>query len=174
MGTFLDPKKVLDQLELGPDMVAADFGCGSGGFTIPLAQRLKKGLVHALDIQEAPLSHVKGYFLANNINNIKVVRCDLEKPGASAIPDNSLDSVVIANILFQSENKDAIINEAERVLKRGGRLLVVDWLPSAPKELIKKGASRRSIRQAAQGVDLKLEKELEAGDWHFALLFKKS
>lgn len=174
MGTFLEPEKIIDELELSSDMVAADFGCGSGGFTLPLAKKLEDGLVHAVDIQEAPLSNLKGRCLAENINNIKIVRCDLEESKRSAIPDYSVDSVVIANLLFQTEDKTAIISEAARVLKGGGKLLVIDWLPNPPQPLIKKGVSRRAIRKTAEALDLKLDKEIEAGDYHFALLFEKS
>ena len=48
--TFLNPQEVLNHLELEGDMVAADFGSGSGGWAIPLAKRLKFGKVYAIDI----------------------------------------------------------------------------------------------------------------------------
>ena len=45
MISFLNPEEVLDELDLRSDMVAAEFGCGSGGFAFPLARRLDEGLV---------------------------------------------------------------------------------------------------------------------------------
>ena len=41
MQSFLNPDEVLDNLDLQSDMVAAEFGCGSGGFAVPLARRAR-------------------------------------------------------------------------------------------------------------------------------------
>ena len=67
MDNFLNPEEVLDQLDLKVNMVAAEFGCGSGGFAIPLAKKLDEGLVYAIDIQESPLSALKSMALVENI-----------------------------------------------------------------------------------------------------------
>jgi len=37
MEAFLNPQKILSELGLSKGMVAADFGAGSGGWSIPLA-----------------------------------------------------------------------------------------------------------------------------------------
>ena len=71
--TFIDPENILDQLQLKPDMVAAEFGCGSGGFLIPLAKRLEDGLVYGIDIQEAPLSSLKSRAMLENVGNIRII-----------------------------------------------------------------------------------------------------
>jgi len=54
---FLNPKSIIkEHLTIKPGMVAVDFGCGSGGWTIPLAELLEHGRVYAVDILEEPLS----------------------------------------------------------------------------------------------------------------------
>mgnify|MGYP001611054209 FL=1 len=55
MNNFLNPTEILRQLELKKDMVACDFGSGSGGWAIPLAKILEEGRVYAIDILEEPL-----------------------------------------------------------------------------------------------------------------------
>lgn len=173
MDIFLDPDKVLDELELRPDMLAVEFGCGSGGFSLPLAKRLEDGLVYALDIQNPPLSVLKSRALFENITNIKVIRCDLEKPRGSTLPDSSLDLVLIPNILFQVEDKKAIMQEAGRVLKKEGKLLVVDWLPKASQGPEKERVSAEEVKKISQELGLKLDKEFEAGKYHYGLVFTK-
>ncbi|MDP2909842.1 MAG: class I SAM-dependent methyltransferase, partial [bacterium] len=64
---FLNPKTVLEQLNLKADMAAAEFGCGSGGFTIPLAKKLDEGIIYAIDIQAEPLSALKGRIILEHI-----------------------------------------------------------------------------------------------------------
>jgi len=173
MEFFLNPEKILDQLDLHSNMVAADFGCGAGNFSVPLAKRLEKGLVYALDVQTASLSALKGRCLAENINNIKVVRVDLEKPKGSSLQDSLLDLVLVVNILFQSEQKNAIIGEAKRVLKRRGKLVVIDWIPGKARGIMEGAIAPDAVKKMAQEAGLKFEKEFDAGEFHYCLVFTK-
>jgi len=173
MKSFLNPEEVLDRLELRLDMVAAEFGCGSGGFAIPLAKRLEDGLVYSIDILDAPLSALKSMMLVENITNIRIIRSDLEKPKGSTLPELSLDLVFIPNVLFQVENKIAIISEAERVLKNRGKLVVIDWLPKAAQGPEEGRISPKEVKKITEKIGFKLEKEFEAGKYHFGLIFTK-
>jgi len=157
-------------------MVAADFGCGSGGFTLPLAKELSDGLVYAIDIQEAPLSALKGRTLLQKTTNINVVRGDLEVVRGSTLPDVSVDMVIMANVLYQIEDRKAAFIEAYRILKEDGLLLIVDWLsdaPAGPADTKFRFVAEQATK-LAQEHDLHLEKELESGAYHYALLFTKS
>lgn len=171
---FLDPNKILNELRLRDDMLAAEFGCGAGGWTIPLAQKLEEGKVWAFDIQSEKISALEGRAMAENILNIETKICDLEEPKGSQLPDNFLDLVLIPNVLFQVEKKEVIIKEAKRVLKKKGKLLIVDWLKESnfgPKE---ERVLPGEVKEIAQGLDLKLKKEFEAGAYHYGLIFEKS
>lgn len=173
MVSFINPEEVLDQLKLKTGMTAADFGCGSGGFAIPLAKRLEDGLVYALDIQKEPLSALKSRALTENLTNIRFIRCDLEESKGSTLTDFSIDLVLIVNTLFQMENKGVIISEAERILKKSGKLLIIDWLPQASQGPMEGRISSNEVKKITKGYGFKLEKELEAGKYHYGLVFEK-
>jgi len=173
MKSFLNPEEILDGFKLSPEMVAAEFGCGSGGFAIPLAKKLDEGLVYAIDIQESPLSALKSRALLENIVNIKIVRSDLEKPKGSTLNPDSLNLVFIPNVLFQIKDKGAIISEAERVLKKKGKLVIIDWLPKASQGPEKGRVSPEKAKDMAKDSGFKLEKEFEAGKYHYGLVFIK-
>lgn len=173
MQTFLNPEKVLDELELREDMLAAEFGCGPGGWAIPLAKRLEKGKVWGFDIQPEKISALEVRAIAGNILNIETKICDLEEPGATQLPDSFLDLVLIPNVLFQVEKKDVMISEAKRVLKRGGQLLIVDWLPEAKMGPKEERVSKETVQEIAKTLNLKLKKEFEAGIYHYGLIFEK-
>jgi len=173
MTTFLNPEEILNQIDLQRNMVAADFGSGQGGFAIPLARRLESGLVYALDIQIAPLNALKSQANFEKISNIRVIRCDLEKPRGSTLTDGSLDLVLIVNLLFQSSDKNAIISEAKRVLKKGAKLLVIDWLPNVSVGPSEGKVSPEEVKKIADNLGLKLEKEIKAGAYHYGLLFNR-
>ncbi len=172
MGDFLNVENVLQNLDLKEDMLAAEFGCGSAAFAISLAQKLKKGKVYALDIQQEKLDALKGKLSFNNISNVSTILCDLEAEKGSTLRDNFLDIVLIPNVLFQSENKAAIMNESKRVLKPGGQVLVIDWLKKnlfSSQEIV----SPEEVKKIAESLGFIFKKEFGAGDYHYGLLFTK-
>lgn len=169
---FLNPKTVLDQLDLRVDMSAAEFGCGSGGFTIPLAKKLDEGIIYAIDIQAEPLSALKGRIILEHIRNVRIIKSDLERPKGSTLQDESVDLVVIPNVLFQVENKNSIIIEAKRVLKQGGVLAVIDWNSTAvrgPEEKV----SKDDVLKMTEEDGLKFLREINSGDEHYGVVFVK-
>jgi len=171
MEEFLNPKAILNQLKIREDMVAADFGSGSGGWAISLAKRLKEGRIFAIDILEEPLSALKSKARLEKIFNIETTRRDLEK--GSGLRDNSLDLILATNLLFQIENKKNLMREIKRVLKKGGKILIVDWLPEAPLGPEKGRVSPEEVKETAKEFNLRLEKEFEAGIYHWGLILEK-
>jgi len=172
MADFLKMEEVLNHLDLREDMMAAEFGCGSAHFTISLARKLNKGRVYALDIQESKLSALKGKLKQQKISNIFTILCDLEEKNGSTLGDNALDIVLMPNILFQVENKNVIIEEAKRILRPGGQLLVIDWMKSTPLNF---GRIIRpeEVKSLAQDIGLSFKKEFISGDYHYGLIFTK-
>ena len=173
MTSFLNPEEILDELGLRSDMVAAEFGCGSGGFAVPLAKRLEEGLVYAIDIQAEPLSALKSRQSLENITNIRVIRSNLEKAKGSTLNEEFLDLVLIPNLLFQVDDKGAIIQEAGRILKKGAKLLIIDWLPQASQGPERGRISPDEVKKIAEKFGFELEKEFEAGKYHYVLVFEK-
>lgn len=157
---------------LRSDMTAADFGSGSGGWTIPLAKKLDDGEVFAIDIQEEPLSALEGRARMEGLSNIRKVVADVEAR-IRELKESSCDLVLITDLLFQVENKKAVFEEAKRVLKSGGKILVVEWTPEAslgPKE---GRVSQEEVKEIAKNLGFQLEREFKAGDYHYGLVFTK-
>jgi ubiquinone/menaquinone biosynthesis C-methylase UbiE len=168
---FLKPKEILNRLELRDDIIAADFGSGSGGWVLPLAKKLEEGKVYAIDILEEPLSALISQAKAQKIINIETQIQDVER--GVAIGDESCDLVLMTNLLFQCDDKKKVLEEGKRVLKPGGRILVVDWekdTPIGPKE---GRVSVEEVKNVAQELGLKVGKEFPAGIYHYAIILVK-
>lgn len=174
MPDFLKIENVLSEMDLKEDMIGAEFGCGSADFAVALSRKLKKGKVYALDIQEEKLSALKTKLSFQKIENVYTILCDLESKRGSTLVNNLLDMVLIPNILFQAENRHAIIEEAKRILKPGGEILVIDWLKETPFNKGQKLVSPEEAKKIAEELGLTLKKEFAAGDYHYALIFNKS
>ena len=168
---FLNPEEVISQLELRSDMSAADFGCGSGGWVIPLAKRLKQGKIYAIDVLEETLSVLKSKAQLDGLSNIETIQANVEKD--AKIISNSLDLVLATNLFFETEDDPGVMKEIKRVLKNQGQVLVVDWKKDAPFGPKGKRISAEEIKKLAGEAGFKFKKELEAGSYHYALVFEK-
>jgi len=117
---FINPHQILkDHLVLENTMNAADLGCGSGEWTIALAQILENGTVYAIDLLEEPLSVVRSKARNKGLKNIELIQGDVEK-FLPRLRSDSLDIVLLTNIIFQAQNRVAIFNQTNRILKMGG------------------------------------------------------
>jgi len=171
MGEFLNPAEILKKfLKLKEDMVVVDLGCGSGGWAIPLAKRLKDGKVYAVDIQQEPLSSLRAKAQTEKISNIETVWADAEQ--GTNLVRGSADLVLLTNILFQCNDKRRTLEEAKRIIKKIGRILVIDWNQNAPLGPAEGRVSKEDIKEIVQGIGLKVEKEFEASNFHWGLILK--
>ncbi len=165
MSDFLNPIKVINEIPLEKEMSIADFGCGSGGWVIPLAKKVKDGKIYALDVLEEALSALKGNADLERVYNIRTVHCDVER--GTELQEDLFDLVIMSNLLFQVEDKDGTIEEGYRVLKKGGRLLVVDWV-------VGENPSEDIIDKKIKEKNFKKIKSIDAGKQHFAILYEKA
>lgn len=174
---FSDPSKNIDALGLEKGMHVADFGAGSGFYAIIAARAVgDKGKVYAIDIQKDLLVRLKNQAAKEHVLNVEIIWGDLEKMGGTKLREFVVDRVLITNILFQIENKENVAKEALRILKPGGKVLLIDWRDSfgglGPHQKDVLPAERaKEIFEAAGFV---LERKVEAGDHHYGFLFKTS
>ncbi len=174
---LMDPEFILAQLEIQPDAHVGEFGCGGGGhFTFPLARRVGKGgLIYAIDVVPGVLESLRRRIHIENINQIHVISSNLEVIGAAAVPEESLDRVLAANILFQNVHHDHILKEAHRLLKSGGQLLVIDWRQetgnAGPPPT--RRVDTAQLKALAETIGFEFYREFSASIWHFGLIFKK-
>jgi ubiquinone/menaquinone biosynthesis C-methylase UbiE len=167
---FLNPTEVLDKINVRENFISADFGSGSGGWVIPLAQRTKLGIVYAIDVLGAPLSILKQKAKNEGLRNVKIIQADIEK--GSQLSDDSCDLVLMTNLLFAVEDRKKVLKEGVRILKEGGHLLVVDWEAEAPIQ-VSDPISSIDLGNMAIDLNLQLVKELPAGIYHWGLIFRK-
>ena len=173
MEEFLNPSEVLEKLKLQEDMTVADFGSGSGGWVLPLAKKVEEGKIYAIDILEEPLSALKAKAKLAKILNIETIKSNVEGINGSRISQSSCDLVLMTNLLFQCENKKQVLEEGIRILKPGGKILVVDWKKDAQLGPIEGRVSVGEVRKIAKELGLTLEREFSASPYHYGLIFVK-
>jgi ubiquinone/menaquinone biosynthesis C-methylase UbiE len=176
-GNELIKSDIFEKVGLSESMHVGDLGCGNlGYFSVPAAKIVgKNGMVYAVDIQKPVLQAVEHIAKEEGLENIKTVWSNLEIVGATRIPADSLDLAVAINMLFIAENDSVVFEEAYRLAKTGGKLLVIDWksisTPFGPalEDRIKKEDAMKFAKDAR----FNFIEEFEAGPYHFGLIFTK-
>jgi ArsR family transcriptional regulator len=106
----------------GADWVVGDLGCGTGQVSASLAPFVAK--VVAVDASAAMLQAARKRL--HGLENIDLRRGELE---ALPIDDQRLDAATLMLVLHHVPEPGKALAEVARVLKHGGRLLLVDMLP---------------------------------------------
>jgi len=173
---FADPKRNIGQFNLEEGMEVADFGAGAGYLAVEAADVVgKTGNVYVIDIQQELLTKSKHYAKEHHLESIKFIHGDLEKENGSTLSNESVDVVIISNLLFQVEKKAEVLREAHRILKNGGRVLIVDWCESfggvgpQPEHVI----SETDVKKIAEGEGFTHIADIDAGSYHYGLIFRK-
>lgn len=172
---FLNPNQVLENWDIRPGEKIADFGCGPGFYSIPLGEKVGgNGKIYAFDIRTEALEATRSKVKVFHLFNVEPTQADLEAPRGSGIRDSGVDKVLIANILFQAPDQSAIIDEALRIIRPGGSLLIVEWNDNDASHPIPSSAvNKEEIKSLILSKGLDLTKEFPAGAHHYALIFSK-
>lgn len=99
----------------------ADLGAGEGTLAQLLAQRAEK--VIAVDLSPKMVEFGQNLALQNGLKNLEYRLGDIEDP---PIAEKSLDLAVLSQALHHAEHPQRAIDAAFRILKPGGRLIVLD------------------------------------------------
>lgn len=173
---FTSPEKNLKQLGVHEGMTVVDLGAGAGAYTIILAERVgENGRVYAVEVQKEFLINIKDRAIAKGFKNVEVIWGDIERLGGTKIKEEIADAAVMSNVLFQAEDKLGLLREAKRILKIGGKLLLIDWKDSfnnlgpAKDAVIPATVAREMCEQ--EGFVLK--NEFDAGEHHYGLVMFK-
>jgi SAM-dependent methyltransferase len=103
--------------------VVADLGAGEGTLAQLLAQRAEK--VIAVDLSPKMVEFGQNLAAQNGLANLEYRIGDIEDP---PIENSSLDLAVLSQALHHAERPQRALDAAFRILKPGGRLIVLDLL----------------------------------------------
>lgn len=104
-----------------PPLDVADLGCGEGYLTIETARWAKS--VVAVDRSEAVLERARDLARRRRVNNITWKKGDLAK---LPLKDATVDVTLFSQALHHAARPDRAMAEAVRILRPGGRVLVLD------------------------------------------------
>lgn len=107
-----------------PPLEVADLGCGDGHLTIEAAAWAKR--IYAIDRSAAVLQRARALAAKHGARNIVWKRGDIERV---PLPDASVDVALLSQALHHAADPAVALAEAVRVLRPGGRALLLDLRP---------------------------------------------
>ena len=141
-------------LRLSEDFVVADIGAGTGYFTFPVAQRVPRGKVFAVDIQPEMLARLARRKGLENVANVETVLGEEDDP---KLPDNEIDLAFIVDAYHEFSFPREMGERLKESLKPGGQLVLVEYRAEDPRVPIKRlhKMSEVQVKQemAAIGLD---------------------
>ena len=100
-----------------------DYGCVPGSYLVPLAELIgESGEIYALDANPLAIDAVKRLATKKGLANVRTILSDRE----TGLSPDSIDIVLLYDILHNLKEPDAVLTELYRVLKPGGILSVSD------------------------------------------------
>jgi ArsR family transcriptional regulator len=108
-------------LKLLPPMVIADLGAGEGTFSQLLAQRARQ--VIAVDNSEKMVEFGRDLARRHGVTNLDYRLGDIESPPIDA---ESVDLAFFSQALHHAPHPQKAVEAARRILKPGGRIVILD------------------------------------------------
>jgi len=108
-------------IQLLPPLVIADLGAGEGAFAQLLARRAAR--VIAVDNSEKMVEYGSALAREHGLGNLEYRLGDLEQ---LPIEDASVDAAFLSQALHHAQHPGRAVAEARRILKPGGRIVILD------------------------------------------------
>lgn len=173
---FSNPTHNVHAMGVREGMQVAELGAGSGAYVMALAKRVgPSGAVYAVDVQRDLLTRIANSAAESGFDNVHALWGDIEEVDGVGVRDGLLDMVLIANTLFQVDEKNRVLKEAWRVLKPNGTLAIIDWKDSfgglGPKQKDVLSTTAAVVLATDNGFAMK--QQFDAGEHHYGLLCTK-
>jgi ArsR family transcriptional regulator len=119
--------------------LAVDVGTGEGTL-LPLLSALYERVI-AVDRSPARLARCAAHIAARGLPNVRLREGDVEDAGLDAVirERGGADVVVMARVLHHSARPHDAVGAAARLLRAGGHLLLVDYLPHQDETMREQG-----------------------------------
>ena len=114
--------EILPRMNLSRTQTILDLGAGSGYFSMPIAERVRR--VISIDLEPKMLEVLDQRIRLSRTQNIELIRAEISR---IPLADDSVDHVLAAFVYHEVGRPARLMFESSRVLRPGGMLTVIDF-----------------------------------------------
>ncbi len=164
-----NPREIVAAVSIPRGARVAEIGCGTGWFTFEIEAAIRpRGMVYALDklptmlqiLETKRQSHERVLTLPCGENEFE-------------LDDAEVDVIFHANVLHETLEPQKHLREAHRVLKSGGKMIVIEWNwadeESQPGPPNTRRMEPQTTRELLENAGFALESVGDAGPYHYVV-----
>lgn len=121
-----NPRDVIEKIIPNEKCRVLDMCCGTFSNGLPIARKNSQNRVVGLDRSKAMLREARAKVKKSGLKNVKLVCTDATKTG---IKSESFDYIIMGLVLHECSEElcQGLLAEAGRLLKKDGKLIVLEW-----------------------------------------------
>ncbi len=164
---LLPPEKILLDFQIARSDVVLDLGAGTGYFTFP-ASRMTEKEVFALDVEPRMLELLEEKIRQTEATNVRLLQGEIEN---IPLKGQTVDKIIASFVLHETDDLVKTMEEIRRVLRPGGRILVVEWEKKQMEEgpPFEERIAVEELEKAMRNVGLEIEKRSHENGKHYLL-----
>ena len=166
------PSLAIAALGIEPGDVVADFGAGSGYYTVRLAQSVgPSGKVFATDIQRQMLALLGDRVARERLQNVELVQATETDP---RLPEGQLDLVLMVDVYHELTRPQEVLRRLRATLVADGRLVLIEFRKESPWVPIRE-EHKMSVREARMELEAegyRFERVIDVLPWQHILVFR--
>jgi ubiquinone/menaquinone biosynthesis C-methylase UbiE len=119
--------RILSLAGIKPQMTVADIGVGTGYFAIPIAKLIAPLPLYGVDVSQEMLDYLRTKLAQPAMpKNVQLLKGEA---AATTLPESCCDALLVSAVWHEVDDAEAVLAEFARILKRAGRLVLIDWNP---------------------------------------------
>ena len=121
---FIHKNKIVEQMNIQDGEHVVDLGAGTGVFISDFLNRVGSGKVYALEISDSFINFLNKKNDSDWQRRVEVIKSTSE---STTLADASVNVIFLCDVFHHFENINAMLNDFKRILKRPGRVIIVDF-----------------------------------------------
>lgn len=122
------------KMDLSPSAIVADIGAGTGYYSFKLCEKLPKGKVYAVEIQDEMIASLEKRKAALRNRNVEIIKGSVMSPN---LPDHSVDLAIMVDVYHELEYPYEMLQSIKKALKKDGKILLIEYRGEDPAVRIK-------------------------------------